>query len=114
MNGLCNVLVFKCDVNTANKAQRTHGEGKPPTDRREVTDGSPINSAALSLPPDMTTYYCHTLEEALKRAKVAGKRPGCFYGGITVKSGKKGFAIYREGKVVEQYSVIGNWKTGRM
>ncbi len=63
---------------------------------------------------DMTTYYCHTLEEALKRAKVAGKRPGCFYGGITVKSGKKGFAIYREGKVVEQYSVIGNWKTGRM
>jgi len=22
---------------------------------------------------DMTTYYCHTLEEALKRAKAAGK-----------------------------------------
>ena len=58
MNGLCNVLVFKCDVNTANKAQRTHGEGKPPTDRREVTDGSPINSAALSLPPDMPNM-CH-------------------------------------------------------
>ena len=55
----------------------------------------------------MTTYYCHTLEEALKRAKVARKRPGCFYGGITLKSGKKGFAIYREGKVIEQYSVIG-------
>ena len=56
---------------------------------------------------DMTTYYCHTLEEALRRAKAAGKRPGCFYGGIVLKSGKKGFAIYREGKVIEQYSVIG-------
>ena len=56
---------------------------------------------------DMTTYYCHTLEEALRRAKIAGKRPGCFYGGITLKSGKRGFAIYREGKVIEQYSVIG-------
>ena len=55
----------------------------------------------------MTTYYCHTLEEALKRAKAAGKRPGCRYCGIVLKSGKKGFAIYREGKVIEQYSVIG-------
>jgi hypothetical protein len=56
----------------------------------------------------MTTYYCHTLEEALKRAKAAGKRPGCHFGGITLKSGKRGVAIYREGKVIEQYSVI--WK----
>ncbi len=56
---------------------------------------------------DMTTYYCHTIEEALRRAKKAGKRPGYWYGGIVLKSGKKGFAIYREGKVVEQYSVIG-------
>jgi hypothetical protein len=56
---------------------------------------------------DMTTYYCHTIEEALRRAKKAGRKPGCFYGGITLRSGKRGFAIYREGKVVEQYSVIG-------
>lgn len=56
---------------------------------------------------DMTTYYCHTLEEALRRAKDAGKKPGCFYGGIVLKSGKRGFAIYREGKVIEQYSVMG-------
>ena len=56
---------------------------------------------------EMITYYCHTLEEALKRAKAAGKRPGCRYGGITLKSRKKGFAIYKEGKMVEQYSVIG-------
>ena len=56
---------------------------------------------------DMTTYYCHTLEEALRRAKAAGKRPGCHFGGIVLRSGKKGFAIYREGKVIEQYSVIG-------
>lgn len=56
---------------------------------------------------DMTTYYCHTIEEALKRAKKAGRKPGYFYGGIILKSGKRGFAIYREGKVIEQYSVIG-------
>ena len=55
----------------------------------------------------MTTYYCPNIEEALKRAKKAGKRPGYWYGGIVLKSGKKGFAIYREGKVIEQYSVIG-------
>jgi hypothetical protein len=46
------------------------------------------------------------LEEVLKRAKLAGKQPGCYYGGITLRSGKKGFAVYKEGKVVEQYSVI--------
>ena len=57
---------------------------------------------------DMTTsYYYRTLEEALKRAKAAGKRPGFWYGGIVLKSGRRGFAIYREGKVIEQYSVIG-------
>ena len=53
------------------------------------------------------TYYCCTLEEALRRAKKAGKEPGCFFGGITLKSGKTGFAVYREGKEVERYSVIG-------
>ena len=61
----------------------------------------------LSSPPDMTTYYYRTLEEALKKAEAAGKRPGCWYGGITLRSEKKGVAIYREGKVIEQYSVIG-------
>ena len=55
----------------------------------------------------MTTYYCHTLEEALRRAKNAGKRPGFWYGGITLRSGKRRLAVYREGKVIEQYSVIG-------
>ena len=56
---------------------------------------------------EMTTYYFKTFEEALKGAKNAGKRPGCWYGGIVLKSGRRGFAVYREGKVVEQYSVIG-------
>jgi len=46
----------------------------------------------------MTTYYCHTLEEALNRAKKAGKRSGCWYGGITLKSGKKGFESIGKGK----------------
>ena len=36
----------------------------------------------------MVTYYCISLEEALRRAKAAGKRPGCYYGGITLPSGK--------------------------
>ena len=45
-------------------------------------------------------------DEALRRAKIAGKQPGCYYGGITLRSGKKGFAVYREGKVVEQYFVL--------
>ena len=57
----------------------------------------------------MITYYCTTIEEALRRVKRAVKvvYPGCFFGGITLRSGRRGFAIYREGKVVEQYSVIG-------
>ena len=56
---------------------------------------------------EMITYYFHTLEEALKGAKAAGKRPGCWYGGIILRSGKRGFAVYKEGKVLEQYSVMG-------
>ncbi len=54
----------------------------------------------------MTTYYFRNPEEALKRAKAAGKKPGCWYGGITLPSGKKGWAIYRNGKVVEQYAIM--------
>jgi hypothetical protein len=55
----------------------------------------------------MTTYYCPNMEEALRRAKKAGKRPGCYFGGITLKSGRRGFAVYRDGKVVAQYTAIG-------
>ena len=51
----------------------------------------------------MVTHYCYSSEEALRRAKITGKQPGCHYGGITLKSGRKGFAIYREGKEVERY-----------
>ena len=56
---------------------------------------------------EMTIYYFKTLEEALKKAKAAGKKPGCWYGGIVLRSGRRGFAVYKEGKVVEQYSAIG-------
>ena len=56
----------------------------------------------------MVTYYCISFEEALRRAKIASKQPGCYYGGITLRSGKKGFAVYREGKVIERYSVMAN------
>lgn len=54
----------------------------------------------------MITHYCATYEEALRRAKAAGKVPGCHYGGITLPSGKKAFAVYREGKVIERYSAM--------
>ena len=37
----------------------------------------------------MVTYYFKNSEEALRRAKAAGKKPGCWYGGITLRSGKK-------------------------
>ena len=51
----------------------------------------------------MTTYYCPNMEEVLRRVKRAVKvaYPGCYFGGITLRSGRRGFAIYREGKVVE-------------
>ena len=51
----------------------------------------------------MITHYCQSLEEALKKAKQAGKQPGCEFWGITV-SGKKGFAVYKNGMLVERYS----------
>ena len=54
----------------------------------------------------MTTYYFKDPEEALRRAKAAGKQPGCWYGGITLRSGKRGWAVYRGGKVVERYAVM--------
>lgn len=54
----------------------------------------------------MITYYFRNPEEALKRVKAAGKKPGCWWGGITLPSGKKGWAIYKGGKVVEQYAVM--------
>lgn len=54
----------------------------------------------------MTTYYFKNPEEALKRAKAAGKRPGYWWCGITLPSGKKGWAIYKGGTVVEMYAVM--------
>ena len=54
----------------------------------------------------MVTYYFKNPEEALKRAKAAGKKPSCWYGGITLRSGKKGWAISKDGKMVEQYAVM--------
>jgi hypothetical protein len=50
------------------------------------------------------TYYCISFEEALRRANLAGKQPGCNCGNITLRSGKKESDVYRDGKVIEQYS----------
>ena len=46
------------------------------------------------------------MEEALRRAKKAGREPGCYFGGITLRSGRRGFAVYRDGKVVAQFIPI--------
>lgn len=54
----------------------------------------------------VVTYYFKNPEEALKRAKAAGRRPGCWWGGITLRSGKRGWAIYKGRKIVEQYAVM--------
>ena len=56
----------------------------------------------------MSTYYCPNMEEALRRAKKAGRgrEAGCIPGGIILKSGRRGFAVYRDGKVVAQYTAI--------
>ena len=69
----------------------------------------PTLAISLSTFADMTTYYCTTIEEALRRVKRAVKvaYPGCYFGGITLRSGRRGFAIYREGKVIEQYTAMG-------
>ena len=75
--------------------------------RRSVSLYPPLAHLAPIFTAEMTTYYCHTLEEALKKAKAAGKRLGCYYGGITLRSGRKGFAIYKEGKIIEQYTAMG-------
>lgn len=61
---------------------------------------------AVKSKPAMTTYYYTNPEDALKRAKIAGKQPGCWYGGITLPSGKKGWAIYKGSKIIEQYAVM--------
>ena len=56
----------------------------------------------------LTTYYFNDPEEALRRAKAAGKRPGRYFGGITLPSGKRAFAVYEGGQIVERYAVSAN------
>lgn len=41
----------------------------------------------------------------LKKAQQAGKQPGCEYWGISF-SGRKGFAVYKNGKLVERYLML--------
>ena len=53
----------------------------------------------------LTTYYFNDPEEALRRAKAAGKRPGRYFGGITLPSGNRAFAVYEGGEIVERYAV---------
>lgn len=50
------------------------------------------------------TFYCISLEEALKRARKSARASGRHYGGITLPSGRRGFAVYSGGNVIEQYS----------
>ena len=74
--------------------------------------------------PDMASYF-HTTDAVMNMTLVGfflffaigmlvfgpvsdriGRRP-TMIGGIVLRSGKKGFAVYRDGKVLEQYSVVG-------
>ena len=54
----------------------------------------------------MTTYYFRKQEDALKKAKQAGKVPNTEINGITLANGRKGFEIYRKGNLVERYLVV--------
>ena len=67
---------------------------------------SPLAHSPPTFVAVMTTYYFTTIEEALRRVKTAVKTlyPGSYYGGITLRSGRRGFAIYQEGRIVEQYT----------
>ena len=55
----------------------------------------------------LSCYYRPAIEEALRRAKKAGREAGCYFGGIILKSGRRGFAVYKDGKVVAQYTAMG-------
>lgn len=48
------------------------------------------------------------MDEALRRARASAKGKGRYYGGITLSSGRKGFAVYDGTKEVEWYSFIVN------
>ncbi len=61
----------------------------------------PVNIATY-LAAAMLTYYFRNPEDALKQAKADSKHPGCYFGGITLPSGKRGFAVYKDGKIVTQ------------
>ena len=52
------------------------------------------------------THYCRILKDTLKKTKQAGKQPGCYYGGITLPNGKKEFAVYKNGRLVERYMTM--------
>ena len=56
----------------------------------------------------MTTYYYSTIEEALRRVKKAVKElyPGSYFGGITIQSGRRGFAVYCNGRIMAKYMAI--------
>ena len=45
------------------------------------------------------------IDSAVQRKR--GGEPGCYFGGITLRSGRRGFAVYRDGKVVAQYTAMG-------
>ena len=61
---------------------------------------------SLTIFTAMDTYYIKTHEEALRKAKQAGKQQDCEFRGITLPDGSKGFNVYRKGTLVERYVVI--------
>ncbi len=55
----------------------------------------------------MTTYYNNIIEETQILAQITGGTPGGWYDGIVLRSGRRGFAAYKERMVVGQYTVRG-------
>ncbi len=88
------------------RVARTINEGRLYVSK-QIIDLVTLVGKTYSYLAAMTTYYFKNPEEALKQVKAAAKRPGYHYGGITLPSGKKGWALYREGKEFERYAVMG-------
>ena len=68
----------------------------------------PVNIATYLAAAMLTTYYFNDPEEALRRAKADSKHPGCYFGGITLPSGKRAFAVYEGRKLEERYAAKAN------
>ena len=71
-----------------------------------------MKNASPSGSPKSSIRFLYLASSSITAGKAAGKRPGCWWGGIALFSSKNGWAIYKDGKVVEMIScrLLGNTK----